>query len=466
ARIFLMDTDATAEQVAQIARELLADPVVEQAELVTAAPRDIGRSRIEVHLKPGVMDPVANSTEMAIRDMGLPIREVRTGRSYLIEGQVSREELSRIASRVLANGVVESVHFEAFIPKEFPAGREYKLQLRYASILKLTEKELLKLSREKHLFLSLAEMKAIQDYFKKQNREPTDIELETLAQTWSEHCVHKTLKSSVDLEIRDEAGKVVAKRHYDNLIKDTIFKSTMELMEEARRHKGTKAQSGEFCLSVFVDNAGVVVFDEQDAVCFKVETHNHPSAIEPYGGSATGIGGVIRDILGTGLAAKPIANTDVFCVGSADYNRENLPKGVLHPKRILQQIVAGVRDYGNRMGIPTVNGGVYFDDRYLGNPLVFCGCVGLIPRNKINKRTLKGDAIVVMGGRTGRDGIHGATPPARPAPRSDTTGPFAPPESATPYRESPSPWNSPPGPSPQASGEPQCGSGQCPGAPQ
>ncbi|MGE5609662.1 MAG: phosphoribosylformylglycinamidine synthase subunit PurS, partial [Bacillota bacterium] len=401
ARIFLIDTDATAEEVAQIASELLADPIVERAELVQKPPQDAGRSRIEVHLKPGVMDPVANSTEMAIRDMGLPVRDVRTGRSYLIEGKVAHEELSRIASRVLANGVVESVHFDAFIPKEFPAGREYKLQVRYASILKLNDKELMKLSREKHLFLSLAEMKAIQDYYKKQNREPTDVELETLAQTWSEHCVHKTLKSAVDLEVRDESGKVVAKRHYNNLIKDTIFKSTMELMG--------KGDKGEFCLSVFVDNAGVIVFDEKDAVCFKVETHNHPSAIEPYGGSATGIGGVIRDILGTGLGAKPIANTDVFCVGSADYDRENLPKGVLHPKRILQQIVAGVRDYGNRMGIPTVNGGVYFDNRYLGNPLVFCGCVGMIPRDKIHKRALKGDAVVVMGGRTGRDGIHGAT---------------------------------------------------------
>src|SRR5205807_3259400 len=135
-------------------------------------------------------------------------------------------------------------------------------------------------------------------------------------------------------------------------------------------------------------------------------------AIEPYGGSATGAGGVIRDVLGTGLAAKPIANTDVFCVAYPDYGKNGatsaLPKGVIHPKRILQQVVAGVRDYGNRMGIPTLNGAVYFDNRYLGNPLVFCGCVGLIPRDKIEKRAQDGDAVVVIGGRTGRDGIHGA----------------------------------------------------------
>jgi len=165
---------------------------------------------------------------------------------------------------------------------------------------------------------------------------------------------------------------------------------------------------------VFKDNAGVIAFDETDAVCFKVETHNHPSAIEPYGGAATGAGGVIRDILGTGLAARPIANTDVFCVAFPGETARNdgptgLPKGVIHPKRVLQQVVAGVRDYGNRMGIPTVNGAVYFDDRYIGNPLVFCGCVGIIPRDKIAKQTGRGDAIVVVGGRTGRDGIHGAT---------------------------------------------------------
>src|SRR5438045_312583 len=177
---------------------------------------------------------------------------------------------------------------------------------------------------------------------------------------------------------------------------------------------GQDARATKFCLSVFKDNAGVIAFDETDAVCFKVETHNHPSAIEPYGGAATGVGGVIRDVLGTGLAAKPIANTDVFCVAfptiqNPESKIQNLPKGVIHPKRILQQVVAGVRDYGNRMGIPTINGAVYFDDRYLGNPLVFCGCVGLIPRSKIAKEANAGDAIVLMGGRTGRDGIHGAT---------------------------------------------------------
>ena len=401
ARVFLVDSDADTADISRAARELLADPVAEKAELVSAGEQDDdGTSRIEIHLKPGVMDPVAASTEMALRDMGLPVREVRTGRAYRIAGRVERDELKRIAERVLANGVIESVHFEPFVPERFARGHDYQFDVRHVPLRDLTEQQLTKLSREGHLFLSLAEMKAVQAYFREQGREPTDAELETIAQTWSEHCVHKTLKSAVDVEELDGAGKVVGRRHYDNLIKETIFASTMELM---RRDKN------DFCLSVFKDNAGVVAFDDTDAVCFKVETHNHPSAIEPYGGSATGVGGVIRDILGTGLAARPVANTDVFCVASPNFPRGKLPRGVIHPKRVLQQVVAGVRDYGNRMGIPTVNGAVYFDDRYLGNPLVFCGCVGLIPRDKVEKAARDGDAIVVMGGRTGRDGIHGAT---------------------------------------------------------
>ncbi|MBA3269672.1 MAG: phosphoribosylformylglycinamidine synthase subunit PurS, partial [Acidobacteria bacterium] len=454
-RIFLIDTDAPRDHVQRIARELLADPIVEQAELILDAPADSGRSRIEIHLKAGVMDPVAASTEMAVRDMGIGINEVRTGRSYVICDPVDEAELKHIAARVLANGVIESVHLKPFIPKQFEHGREDKFQLRHVPIRELTEPRLAKLSREGHLFLSIPEMKGVQDYFRKQNREPTDIELETIAQTWSEHCVHKTLKSAVEIEVRDETGKVIGHRRYGNLIRDTIFNSTMALMNRvsgfgvrvsgeetvidpsSSPNPDTRTPTADFCLSVFKDNAGVIAFDETDAVCFKVETHNHPSAIEPYGGAATGIGGCIRDVLGTGLGARPVANTNVFCVAFPDYGRvsgvgsrvsgekaaptptpkpetrsrtpDSLPRGVIHPKRILQQVVAGVRDYGNRMGIPTVNGAVCFDNRYIGNPLVFAGCVGLIPRDKIEKESQPGDAIVVMGGRTGRDGIHGAT---------------------------------------------------------
>ncbi len=229
-------------------------------------------------------------------------------------------------------------------------------------------------------------MRAIRDHFAALGRDPTDCELETLAQTWSEHCSHKTLKGRIAFQ-----GRTI-----DNLLKETIFGATREL-------------GCDWLVSVFTDNAGVIRFDDEFDVCFKVETHNHPSAIDPYGGSNTGLGGVIRDALGTGLGAKPICNTDVFCVAPPDLDPTTLPAGVLHPKRVLKGVVAGVRDYGNRMGIPTVNGALVVDPAYLANPLVFCGTVGVLPRGMATKRVEPGDRIVAIGGRTGRDGIHGAT---------------------------------------------------------
>jgi phosphoribosylformylglycinamidine synthase len=257
-----------------------------------------------------------------------------------------------------------------------------------------------RVSREGLLSLTLNEMKTIQAHFLKQGRNPTDIELETIAQTWSEHCYHKTFRASFDYreEKRDGEPSLFGgqPKHFDNLIKETIFRATREL-------------NMPWCLSVFEDNAGVIAFDDTDAICFKVETHNHPSALEPYGGAGTGLGGVIRDILGCGLGGKPVMNTDVFCFGMLDTKPEVLREGMLHPKRIARGVVSGVRDYGNRMGIPTANGAIYFDPGYTGNPLVFCGTVGLIPNDAIKKSVHPGELVVTVGGRTGRDGIHGAT---------------------------------------------------------
>ena len=243
--------------------------------------------------------------------------------------------------------------------------------------------------------LTLIEMQTIKEHFVALDRDPTDAELETIAQTWSEHCSHKTLAGKV--EYSDENGT----RHFDNMLKETIFAATVAIREDLGDE--------DWCVSVFKDNAGIVRFDDTHNVAFKVETHNRPSAIEPYGGANTGIGGVIRDTLGTGLGAKPICNTDVFCFAPPTTTYENLPPGVLHPRRVMNGVVSGVRDYGNRMGIPTVNGAVYFDPRYVGNPLVFCGNVGLIPHDKSFKEPQPNDLIVAIGGRTGRDGIHGAT---------------------------------------------------------
>lgn len=258
-------------------------------------------------------------------------------------------------------------------------------------ILNVDDDELMRISREGTLSLNLDEMHAIQTHYAKLQRNPTDVELETIAQTWSEHCVHKTFKSII---LYTEDGKVTEK--IDGLFPTYIQRATEEINKP-------------WCVSVFVDNAGIIEFDDTYNLVFKVETHNHPSAIEPYGGAGTGIGGVIRDSLGTGLGAKPILNTDVFCFGLPDTRYEDLPKGTLHPKRVFKGVVSGVRDYGNRMGIPTANGTILFDTRYTANPLVFCGNVGLIPKTRCDKSVEPGDLVVAVGGRTGRDGIHGAT---------------------------------------------------------
>ncbi|MDP7636454.1 MAG: phosphoribosylformylglycinamidine synthase subunit PurL, partial [Phycisphaerae bacterium] len=346
---------------------------------------------IEVHLKAGVMDPVAASAEKAIEDMGIAVAAVRTARRYELAGEVGDEHRGTITRKLLANPVIEDIHFRSYTPPE-ALERTYDLEVVEVPIGDLDAAALEKLAKDGALFLNLTEMQAIQNHFRRAGREPRDVELEMIAQTWSEHCVHKTFRS--DVSVRNNAGEVVEK--IPNLIKNTIFAATKELAKP-------------WCISVFEDNAGVIEFDDTHAVCFKVETHNHPSAIEPYGGAATGIGGVVRDPIGTGLGAAPVANTDVFCFARPDMPLEEVPKGVLHPRRVMRGVVGGVRDYGNRMGIPTVNGAVYFDQKYLGNPLVYCGTVGLLPRDKCFKNLGGGDAIICVGGRTGRDGIHGAT---------------------------------------------------------
>ncbi len=260
-------------------------------------------------------------------------------------------------------------------------------------IRSLGEKELLELSSRMLLSLGLVEMKTIQDFFERLKRNPTDAELETIAQTWSEHCKHKVFNSKIEFE---EDGK---KQSIEGLFKTFISGATKEI---AQKKKG-------FLVSVFHDNAGMISFDKKFAVAAKVETHNHPSALEPYGGANTGVGGVIRDVLGAGLGAKPIAVTDVFCFADPKTPQTEVPLGVMHPKRIFKGVRKGVADYGNQMGIPTVNGSIFFDKRFVANPLVFCGCIGIIPKTKVKKSARPGDLIVVCGARTGKDGIHGAT---------------------------------------------------------
>jgi phosphoribosylformylglycinamidine synthase len=417
--VYLIEGSLDSASVGRIAHELLADPVTQEARIGLEPPR--GDSYIEVQPLPGVMDPSAEAIEQAIlATLGVRM-QVQTGQRYDMFG-VDQAAAQEIARRALANTVIHAIHDAPFAPDALPRGAAHPFAPREITLSTLDDAALSRLSRDAHLFLSVEEMRAIQAHYRELGREPRDIELETLAQTWSEHCVHKTLKSTIRyresgnsqsprIEIRGHSRESVVNRPghsvnadgsitIDNLLKSTIAAATRELMEDPR-------DPIDWCLSVFVDNSGVIAFDDDWAVCFKVETHNHPSAIEPYGGAATGIGGCIRDIMGTGLGAKPIAATDVFCVAFPETSP--VPAGCLYPRRILTQVVAGVRDYGNRMGIPTLNGGVWFDDRYIGNPLVYCGVVGVMPRDRIKGAAKHGDRIVAMGGRTGRDGIHGAT---------------------------------------------------------
>jgi len=392
ATVFLIEAGFDKDLARRVAQELLIDPVCEEYYTGrSSAPAGLAKATlIEIHLKSGVTDPVAESVMAALADMGVIAGNVRTARKYVLLGDITTKQTDTIAKKILANDCIEDCVIGNEAEPPSPHLKPYELKIVIWPILKLDDDGLVALSKEKDLFLNLVEMQTIQKYYKQLSKEPTDVELETLAQTWSEHCVHKTLKSSVDMSIDGE------RIQFDNLLKETVFKATKQLDKK-------------WCISVFADNAGVVEFDEDSAVCFKVETHNRPSALDPYGGSATGIGGVIRDPMGTGLGARPIANTDIFCFGPPDKKLEDIPKGVLHPRRVMKGVVAGVRDYGNRMGIPTVNGAIYFDERYLGNPLVYCGNIGLLDKNKCFKNPQSGDLIIMVGGRIGRDGIHGAT---------------------------------------------------------
>ncbi|MDP6407867.1 MAG: phosphoribosylformylglycinamidine synthase subunit PurL [Planctomycetota bacterium] len=386
------------EHIERIIAELLADPLLDEVRLT--APGQLpaipaGVRRVLVARKPGVMDPVAQTIRETLARVGLarldPAECVSTFRAWELSGPLSDESAATLARRVLGNETIEDVLLDDEGLHHGPPAAGAPHGRVEVALCEAEDARLARISDEGGLSLNLEEMTVIRDHFRAAGREPTACELETLAQTWSEHCKHKTFAGTV---LYSSPGQPV--RRFENLLEETIKRATEELDRP-------------WCVSVFHDNAGIIAFDGDWDVSFKVETHNHPSAIDPYGGAGTGIGGVIRDILGVGLGARPIANTDAFFVGPSDLPAEELPRGCMHPRRILRGVVRGVRDYGNRMGIPTVNGGVWTHPGYVANPLVFAGTIGLIPRSCATKSVAAGDWIVVAGGRTGRDGIHGAT---------------------------------------------------------
>lgn len=386
--IYFIEGQLSQDDCRKLSLKLLADSVTQSAswdELpAPLTPPAADSVILEVSLRPGVTDPVAAEIVRAAHELGINgVHRAATGQRFIFTG-LEESQIPLLANQLLANNVIQHWKLGSIEPS-FPEEVESSGQVETIAIRNLSDDELLALSKDRRAALDLAEMQVIRAYCQKENRDLTDVEFETIAQTWSEHCVHKTFKAKVTFD----DGKVI-----DSIIK-TYLKSATDKI------------NAPWVISAFVDNAGIIDFDDEFEISFKAETHNHPSAIEPFGGANTGVGGVIRDILG--VSAKPIANTDVLCFGKQNVSFNELPEGVLHPKRIMSGVVAGVQDYGNKIGIPTVNGAILFDEGYAANPLVFCGCVGIAPKGLHRKTPRVGDRVIVLGGRTGRDGLRGAT---------------------------------------------------------
>jgi phosphoribosylformylglycinamidine synthase subunit PurSL len=399
--LFFIEGQLSQEDSQQLALKLLSDPVTQSVSWIElpsplAMPQD-DSVVLEVALRPGVTDPVAEQLVRAAHELNLHgVHRAATGQRFVLcfDEHADRTSASQsIAKSLLANNVIQHWTIGEIAPS-FPEEAASSGAVELLPLRDLSKGQLLALSKERRAALDLAEMQAIQNYFKREEREPTDVEFETIAQTWSEHCVHKTFKAKIDIRYLNSETQVSSIESVDSLLHTYLRSATDKI-------------SAPWVISAFVDNAGIIDFDDEFEISFKAETHNHPSAVEPFGGANTGVGGVIRDILG--VSAKPIANTDILCFGNQNLDPLGLSEGILHPRRIQSGVVAGVQDYGNKIGIPTVNGAILYDEGYTANPLVFCGCVGIAPKGKHRKNPQVGDHVIVLGGRTGRDGLRGAT---------------------------------------------------------
>jgi len=401
AQLYFIQADWTEAQVERCCHELLIDPLVQKYSYWVSE-RAMPRPEIaladdahvlEVIFKPGVTDNLADHVLAGLRTLGLSDGiQVRTGQRFTLFGSLAGEELEKIARRVLCNPLIQTYAFGLIIPSFTRPASAARPWTREIPLREARDERLMEISRRGVLALDLQEMRAIQDYFRRQGRDPSDVELEALAQTWSEHCGHKTFKAVIEYQEGEEKGK--ERERIEGLLRTYLRGATEQI-------------AADWVLSAFVEDAGIIIFDNSYELSFKVETHNHPSALEPFGGANTGTGGVIRDILG--VSAQPIAATDVLCFGPLNLGWDELPPQVLHPRRVFKGVVSGIEDYGNKMGIPTLSGALLFDPGYTANPLVYCGCVGLAPRGGHPQGPQAGDLILLIGGRTGRDGIHGAT---------------------------------------------------------
>jgi phosphoribosylformylglycinamidine synthase len=415
ASLYTIDTPLSQADLEKARHTLFTDAVVQESYWAKRPPVDC-HWIIQVGFLPGMTDNVGRTAMEALTDIyhrSLP-GAVYASHLYLLRGILERRDVERIIRDVLANPLIHQWRLTAaadwhddvrfFLPPPL-AGADKPPQVETVS-LDGDAATLLHLSRERLLSLSLEEMQAIQTYFHTAQpqrrayglgRDPTDVELEGLAQTWSEHCKHKIFNSTI--HYRDAEGRATTIR---SLFKSYVVQATEDIRQRV-----------DWLLSVFHDNAGVIKFNDQWNLVMKVETHNTPSALDPYGGAITGILGVNRDPFGTGKGCKLLFNTDVLCFARPDYDKP-LPPRLLHPKRVLKGVHRGIQDGANQSGVPDVNGAVVFDERFLGKPLVFCGTGGLMPsciggEPAHVKQAHAGDCIVMVGGRIGKDGIHGAT---------------------------------------------------------
>lgn len=420
--IYTVDSQLSNDELKAAASGPFSDPVIQ----VWSIDRPLASSfdfAVEVGFRPGVTDNVGRTAREAVEYLtGRKFAAgegVYTSVQYLLKGALTLADVERIATGLLCNTLIQ--RYSILSAAEFMAKRgfpvavpkvtgESKAEVRVID-LEVSDEELMRISKEGVLALTLDEMQIIQAHYRDPkvleerrkmglDAQPTDVELECLAQTWSEHCKHKIFAGTVHYE--DENGN---KQEIKSLFKSFIQRTTKEVRE--------KMGKDDICLSVFKDNAGVIKFNDSHSLVFKVETHNSPSALDPYGGALTGIVGVNRDPFGTGRGSKLIFNTDVFCFADPFYEKP-LPSRLLHPRRIYEGVVEGVEHGGNKSGIPTVNGSLVFDERFAGKPLVFCGTAGLMPAELLGaptheKSIVPGDLIVMTGGRIGKDGIHGAT---------------------------------------------------------
>src|SRR3989344_2847843 len=391
---YLIDSKFSKKELMKVA-EALTNPILEEY-FINKSPQvgDFSYA-IEIGFLPGVTDNISHTVKEVARDL-LKLKEnsefeVYTSKIYLTK-EKSENKVKEFAT-TLYNSLIESaymakiknqkisLHFK--IPKVIFKKRTSVIKVP----LNISDEELIKIGKEGimdennlrrgPLALDLSAMKTIREYFKGLKRDPTDIEIESLAQTWSEHCKHTIFANPID-DIKDGLYK-------------TYIKGATNLIRKQKAGKLAPAsEGGDFCVSVFSDNSGGIIFDKDYLITHKVETHNSPSALDPFGGAITGIVGVNRDCIAFGLGAKPVANAYGFCFGNPEDKRKlfkdkNLSQLMLPPKRIMEGVIKGINVGGNCSGIPTLSGFVKYDDRYRGKPLVFAGTVGLIPREMNGK---------------------------------------------------------------------------------